>query len=165
MIQLKSQKEAERGGLPPSQIHSISPYRNPAHVLAPPRFWLETLEKGEITWPFFRWRYKTMLRKRFRDEPSRFDAILSASAGNTPLTLTCHCLGNNGQSGQRKKCHAVLALEFLDTLRTQLQAERPPKTARPEPTPPAREWSHRRQSGVEVAMLIEHPNQASPVHS
>ncbi|MCH8075538.1 MAG: hypothetical protein IIC13_06690 [SAR324 cluster bacterium] len=162
MIQLKSQKEAQRRGLPSAQVQSISPYLNPAHVLSPPRYWLEALEQGEFNWPFFRWRYKTMLRKRFRDEPSRFHAILSASEGNAPLTLTCHCLGQHGQ-GQR--CHAPLAREFLENLREQIQAEPLPKHQRPRRIAPAGEVSLRRQPGVEVAMLIEHPNQASPVHS
>ncbi|MEE8435415.1 MAG: hypothetical protein V3S64_11565 [bacterium] len=162
MIQLKSPKEAERSGLPSSQVQSISPYLNPAHVLSPPRYWLEALLKRKHNWPFFRWRYKTMLRKRFRDEPSRFHAILSASEGNTPLTLTCHCLG---QHGQGQTCHAPLAREFLENLRKQLQAEPLPKHESPRRIPPARELSQRRQPGVEVAMLIEHPNQASPVHS
>lgn len=162
MIQLKSQKEAERSGLPPSRVQSISPYLNPAHVLSPPRHWLEALEKGEYNWPFFRWRYKTMLRKRFRDEPSRFHAILSASAGSPPFTLTCHC---PGQYCQGQTCHAPLAREFLENLREQLPAEPLPKHETPRRKPPASEWSYRRQPGVEVAMLIEHPNQASPVHS
>ena len=161
MIQLKSQKEAERRGLPPSQVQSISPYLNPAHVLSPPRYWLEALEKGEYNWPFFRWRYKTMLRKRFRDEPSRFQAILIASEGKTPLTLTCHC---QGKFSQGHSCHAALAREFLENLREQLQPEPSPEPGRPGREPPAREWSRRPQSGVQVAMLIEHPNQAPPVH-
>lgn len=162
MIQLKSQKEAERSGLPPSRVQSISPYLNPAHVLSPPRYWLEALEKGEYNLPFFRWRYKTMLRKRFRDEPSRFHAILSASEGNTPFILTCHCLG---QHSRGQICHAPLAREFLENLREQLPTEPPPKHESPRRNPPAREISPRRQSGVEVGMLIEHPNQAAPVHS
>lgn len=162
MIQLKSQKEAERRGLPPSSVQSISPYLNPAHVLSPPRYWLEALEKGEYNLPFFRWRYKTMLRKRFRDEPSRFHAILSASEGNTPLTLTCHCLG---QHGQGQACHAPLAREFLENLRKQLQPESLTAPESPRKVPPVGEPRQRRQSGVHVAMLIEHPNQASPVHS
>ena len=161
MIKLKSQKDAEQSGLPSFQVQSISPYLNPAHVLSPPRYWLEALKKGEYNWPFFRWRYKTMLRKRFRHEPSRFHAILSASEGNTPLTLTCHC---QGKSSQGQSCHAALARDFLENLRKQLRLEPSLKPGPPGRITPAREWSHRRQSGVEVAMLIEHPNQASPVH-
>ena len=122
----------------------------------------QALEKGEYNWPFFRWRYKTMLRKRFRDEPSRFHAILSASKGNTPLTLTCHC---PGQYCQGQTCHASLAREFLENLREQLPAEPHPQHESPRSISPAREVSPRRQPRVEVAMLIEHPNQASPVHS
>jgi hypothetical protein len=90
--------------------HCISPYLNPGHVLAPPRQWLEALLDGEITWEFFRLRYKNLLRNRFRADPEPFFSLLEeSSAGH--LVLTCHCLAG--------PCHVEVAQEFLDRLREQ----------------------------------------------
>lgn len=149
MIHLMTEKEARHSGLPPSRVHCISPYLNPAHVLSPPRHWLEALHSGKYSWPFFRLRYKNLLRQRFKAEPARFFAMLDLSEGTAVLALTCHC-----QSGL---CHRQLAREFLEHVRGQRPVTQPPLTA--PAMPPARQWAHRQQPGVELALLIEHPRQ------
>ncbi len=111
MIHLLSQTEADRRRLAPGSVHNISPYQNPAHVLAPPRDWLEALVQGAYGWHFFRLRYKNLLRNRFREEPERFFALLDASEGSRPVHLACHCLSG--------PCHREIAQEFLEILRTQ----------------------------------------------
>ena len=93
-------------------VHNISPYLNPAHVLAPPRHWLELLLQGAYPWHFFRLRYKNLLRNRFREEPERFFAMLDASEGERPVYLACHCLSG--------PCHREVAAEFLEKLRSQI---------------------------------------------
>jgi hypothetical protein len=90
-------------------VQCISPYLNPAHVLAPPRDWLEAVVQGGFTWEFFRLRYKDLLRRRFREFPEPFFSLLDASAGDQILALTCHCLAG--------PCHAEVAKDFLDKLR------------------------------------------------
>lgn len=109
MIQLMPQIEAERQGVDAVQIQCISPYLNPAHVLAPPRLWLEALARGEYSWHFFRLRYKNLLRARYRAEPERFAELLRDSEGPRKLVLTCHCLTAH--------CHREVAKEFLERLR------------------------------------------------
>lgn len=109
MINQLSQTEAARQGIPSTRIQNISPYVNPAHVLAPPRKWVEGLVKGTYTWPFFRLRYKALLRDRYQKWPERFESLLMASHGANPLFLTCHCM--------TELCHRELALEFLEKLR------------------------------------------------
>ncbi len=111
MIFLMSQVEADRHQVKPGIVQCISPYLNPAHVLAPPRGWLEALVRGEFSWHFFRLRYKSLLRKRFRADPERFFALLDASGNVHPLVLTCHCLSN--------PCHREIARDFLENLRLQ----------------------------------------------
>lgn len=109
MIELIPQTVADREGLNPALVQSISPYLNPAHVLSPPRDWLEALVHGETSWPFFRLRYKDMLRKRFLDEPARFYNLLQASQGSRKMYLACHCLTSH--------CHREIAREFLEHVR------------------------------------------------
>jgi len=110
MIELMSQREAERRGIDPREIQNISPYVNPAHVLAPPRHWLEGLVREGCSWHLFRLRYKNLLRSRYQAEPAAFDALLQASEGGRKLVLTCHCLTPH--------CHRSIAREFLDKLRS-----------------------------------------------
>ena len=93
------------------QVQNISPYHNPAHVLAPPRQWLEALLRGEYSWHFFRLRYKNLLRRRFQEESIRFFSLLEASEQDRSMYLTCHCLAGN--------CHREIAVEFLENLRQQ----------------------------------------------
>jgi hypothetical protein len=155
MIRLMSHKEAERGELPASRVHDISPYRNPAHVLAPPRRWLEAVVSGEYSWPFFRLRYKNLLRQRYAADPERFHALLDASVGGRELALSCHCV--------TERCHRTLAAEFLEHLRTQ----RPIAQPAVQPTrrlPPAREWAHSPSPGLVLATLIEPPPGAHGAH-
>ena len=155
MIHAMSQREAEQSRLPAAHVHDISPYVNPAHVLAPPRRWLEALVSGEYSWQFFRLRYKSLLRARYGAEPERFHALLDASAEGQALVLTCHCL--------TERCHRELAREFLERLR----ARRPLAAARPRPAkriPPAREWAHGPHPGLVLATLIEHPHTAQAAH-
>ncbi len=116
MIFLMSQTRAEQKRIKPGLVHCISPYLNPAHVMSPPRHWLEALVRGEYGWHFFRLRYKNFLRNRFREEPERFFALLDASQGNKPLLLTCHCLTH--------PCHREIAREYLEILRSQQPYER-----------------------------------------
>ncbi|HKJ91674.1 MAG TPA: hypothetical protein VJ957_00845 [Longimicrobiales bacterium] len=152
---MMSQRDADRRALPARHVQSVSPYVNPAHVLAPPRRWLEALVNGEFSWPFFRLRYKNLLRKRYAAEPERFHALLDASTGQEDLVLTCHCVTD--------LCHRELAREFLERVRTQ----RPAAPARPQPTrriPPAREWAHSPNPGMVLATLIEHPHTAHAAH-
>ena len=149
MIHLMSQLEAERNRLPLSQVQCISPYLNPAHVLAPPRAWLEALVNGKYGWEFFRFRYKSLLRQRYKAEPARFDTLLDAAGGHKALTLTCHCL--------TELCHRTLAREFLESVRTRrLPAELRNKAGAVR-IPPAREWAHKPHPGLILATLIEHP--------
>lgn len=155
MIHLMSQREAEQSGVPSARVQNVSPYVNPAHVLAPPRQWLEALVEGTYSWPFFRLRYKSLLRNRFQAEPERFHALLDASEGGRELVLTCHCLSDH--------CHRELAREFLEHLRGQ-RARRMARQAAPRPRrrlPPARDWAHKPHPGLVLATLIEHP-QAVP---
>jgi uncharacterized protein YeaO (DUF488 family) len=155
MIQAMSQREAERSGLPQGRVQSVSPYVNPAHVLAPPRRWLEALAQGEYSWQFFRLRYKNLLRQRYTAEPERFHALLDAAAAGQDLVLTCHCL--------TERCHRALAQEFLERVR----AQRPVPVNRPQPPrrmPPAREWAHGPHPGMVLATLIEHPHAAHSAH-
>jgi len=109
MIDVLAQSQADRMRLAASSLQSISPYLNPAHVLSPPRDWLEALVHGEFSWEYFRLRYKNLLWKRFRDEPHRFFHLLDASEGARKLHLTCHCLTT--------VCHRELARDFLESLR------------------------------------------------
>lgn len=155
MIRLMSQWDAETQRLPSAHVQNISPYVNPAHVLAPPRAWLEALVRGRMSWPFFRLRYKSLLRSRYRAEPERFHALLEASADGAELVLTCHCLSDH--------CHRELAAEFLERVR----AQRQPAPARPRPArrlPPAREWAHSPSPGLVLATLIEHPHTVHAAH-
>lgn len=154
MIQVISQKQADRTPPPALHLHCISPYLNPAHVLAPPRHWVEALAKGEFSWAFFRFRYKSLLRKRFNADPERFNALLDASEGSAPLILSCHC--------EAAPCHRYLARAFLEHLREQRPSLEPAPALRPKQVPPARNWAHRGNPGVELALLIEHPHQATP---
>ena len=150
MLRVMSQRDAERSAVPAAAVQSISPYVNPAHVLAPPRRWLEQLVSGEISWSFFRLRYKSLLRSRYAAEPERFHALLDAAAGGPALVLTCHCLSD--------RCHRELALEFLERVRVQ----RPAAAARR--LPPAQEWAHSPKPGLVLATLIEHPQPAHAPH-
>ena len=134
MITLLPHTQAEREHRHPSQVQCISPYLNPAHVLAPPRDWLEHLIQGECGWPFFRLRYKHLLRKRFQAEPERFFTLLAASEGEQELVLTCHCLTDH--------CHRDVARAFLEYLRSQ---------------PAYRRWRNRRQIRWSPQALIEPP--------
>jgi Active DUF488-N3 subclade len=155
MLHVMSQREADRNGVPATRAASISPYVNPAHVLAPPRRWLEALASGEYSWPFFRLRYKNLLRTRYAAEPERFHALLDASTGTDELVLTCHCATD--------RCHRELAREFLERLR----ALRPTPAPRPQPArrlPPAREWAHSPSPGMVLATLIEHPHATHAAH-
>ena len=111
MLHQISQTQADREGLSANKIQNISPYHNPGHVLAPPRQWLESLLRGEFPWHFFRLRYKNLLRRRFRETPSRFFSLLEASENDKALFLSCHCLAGN--------CHREIAAEFLENLRRQ----------------------------------------------
>ena len=112
MIELLSQTEAERRGIDPRRIQCITPYLNPAHVLSPPRQWLEALVREEYGWHFFRLRYKNLLRNRYRAEPERFHALLEESQRGQSLYLTCHCLTNH--------CHREIAREYLEMLRKRI---------------------------------------------
>lgn len=109
MIELMPQTEADKRGVDMREVQCISPYLNPAHVLAPPRPWLEALLSGEYTWHFFRLRYKNLLRARYQAEPERFADLLRDSEGARRLVLTCHCLTPH--------CHREVAREFLERLR------------------------------------------------
>ena len=72
MIELLSKTDAERLGVDPRDIQCISPYLNSAHILAPPRRWLEGVLREDCSWHFFRLRYKNLLRNRYQAEPERF---------------------------------------------------------------------------------------------
>ncbi len=151
MIQTLSQTEADHSGLPPSRVQCISPYVNPAHVLSPPRHWLEALLNGRYSWPFFRLRYKHLLRSRFKAEPERFFTLLTASEAGGALHLTCHCLTEH--------CHRELAREFLEHLRANRPAVGAPRRTAKRPPPPR---AHAPRQGMVLATLIEHP---LPAHS
>ncbi len=101
--------QAAPGGA--AHVQCISPYLNPAHVLSPPRAWLEALLDGSISWEFFRLRYKSLLRSRFKADAEPFFALLDESGPGRELVLTCHCLAG--------ACHVEVAREFLDKLREQ----------------------------------------------
>lgn len=153
MIALLSQREADRLEVPATQVRCISPYVNPAHVLAPPRHWLEALVNGEYSWPFFRLRYKALLRERYRAEPERFHALLDASEGERALYLTCHCMTD--------QCHRQLAAAFLERVRRRRPAvaRRPEPPRRAEGAARASERSARRPHvGHILSTLIEHPH-------
>ena len=111
MIHVLSQTEAQRRRLHPGLVQNLSPYLNSAHVLAPPRQWIESLLRGAYSWHFFRLRYKNLLRMRFNADPERFFTLLDASQGERPLYLVCHCLSG--------PCHGDVAADFLDKLREQ----------------------------------------------
>lgn len=102
---------AEHGATGHAHVQCISPYLNPAHVLSPPRAWLESILDGSISWEFFRLRYKNLLRTRFREDPEPFFALLDEAGAGHELVLTCHCLAG--------PCHTEVAREFLDKLREQ----------------------------------------------
>jgi Active DUF488-N3 subclade len=160
MLHTMSQRDAERSTLPRAQVQNVSPYQNPAHVLAPPRHWLEALGSGEYSWPFFRLRYKSLLRSRYSAEPERFHALLDASAGNSDLVLTCHCL--------TERCHRELAREFLERVRAQRPLPAPERPRATEPAvrrvPPARNWAHGAHPGLVLSTLIEHPHATHAAH-
>ena len=161
MIHLMSQRDAEQGGRPAGRVQNVSPYVNPAHVLAPPRHWLEALVNGSYSWSFFRLRYKSLLRSRYQAEPQRFNALLEASSGTRELVLTCHCMSDH--------CHRELARDFLEHLRSQrkalAQSEAPAAGATPRRRiPPAREWAHTPHPGMVLATLIEHPQAVPGAH-
>jgi len=147
MIRLMSQLEAERSDVPPASVQCISPFLNPAHVLAPPRHWLDLLVSGQYSWAFFRLRYMNLLKKRHEDTPERFESLLDASEGKLPLILTCHCLSEH--------CHREPAGEFLERLRDERKKSAQPN-AQPF-APPAREWAHRPDRGLVLSALIESP--------
>ncbi|MDH4122121.1 MAG: hypothetical protein OEV94_10490 [Deltaproteobacteria bacterium] len=138
MIELIPQTQADREGLNPMLVQSVSPYLNPAHVLSPPRDWLEAMVQGDIPWPLFRLRYKNMLWKRFRRDPAPFYRILEASEGHRKLYLSCHCLTS--------VCHREIARDFLTLLRA---------------SPDYRRWREERPSlwalPFHPAGLVEHP--------
>jgi Active DUF488-N3 subclade len=150
-----SQRDAERSAVPAALVNNISPYVNPAHVLAPPRRWLEALVSGAYSWQFVRLRYKSLLRTRHAAEPERFHALLDASEAGQELVMTCHCA--------TERCHRVLAREFLERLRSERPQPASKPAARPQPArrmPPAREWAHSPSPNLVLATLIEHPHGA-----
>ena len=156
MIHTMSQRDAERSQFPAARVQDVSPYVNPAHVLAPPRRWLEALVSGEYSWPFFRLRYKNLLRARDAAEPERFHALLDASGGTQELVLTCHCL--------TERCHRELAREFLERVRAQRPLVAAARSRPAKRIPPAREWAHGPHPGLVLATLIEHPHTAPAAH-
>lgn len=109
MIRIAPQAAVAQEAAAGACVECASPYLNPAHVLSPPRHWLEALVDGGMTWEFFRLRYKALLRTRFREHADAFYALLEASEGDKALVLTCHCLAG--------PCHLEVAHEFLDWLR------------------------------------------------
>jgi hypothetical protein len=149
MINLTSLREAEENRLPPSQVQCISPFVNPAHVLAPPRAWLEALVSGKYGWEFFRFRYKCLLRQRYKADPARFENLLNTSEGVRVLTLTCHCLTD--------QCHRTPARDFLESVRARRLPAATRNGAGTVRIPPAREWAHKPHPGLILATLIEHP--------
>ena len=156
MIKTLSHSEASQVGLPAAQTQNVDPQNNPAHILAPPNKWLAALADGTYSWPFFRLRYKTLLRARFKDEPERFQHLLEASQGGNDLYLTCHC-------ETHEHCHRELAQEFLENLRS----THPALTARPVSITgdSLREKYSGKRNAHSPAMilnaLIEHPQAAS----
>lgn len=106
-----SHASAAHAGHDAARVQCISPYLNPAHVLAPPRAWLEAVMDGSISWEFFRLRYKNLLRTRFKEDADPFFALLDESGPGRELVLTCHCLAG--------PCHVEVARDFLDKLRAQ----------------------------------------------
>ncbi|HUJ75476.1 MAG TPA: hypothetical protein VL359_11485 [bacterium] len=142
MIQREAQSQAEARRLAPGTVQCISPYLNPAHVLAPPRDWLEALVRGEFSWEFFRLRYKDLLRKRMREHPEPFFALLDASAGDQTLVLTCHCLSG--------PCHTEVAQDFLEKLRDQAAYQR---------------WALLRHQLTQFPLPVEHPATRRPARA
>lgn len=110
MIKPITPQDAKTASMMAGQIQSVSPYQNPAHILSPPRDWLEAFQKGEISWSFFRFRYKSLLQKRFREDPQRIFFLLDSSNGSRSLFLSCHC--------QAGPCHREIAAEFLERMRS-----------------------------------------------
>ena len=131
MIHLISMKDADRNKVSTLHTHCISPYLNPTHVLAPPRPWLESLLRGDISWNFLRLRYKNLLRNRFLDSPEAFFEILQDSESFRPVYLTCHCLTDH--------CHREIAKEFLEMLRGQA---------------PYQEWSASRMAHLSIPVDV-----------
>lgn len=121
-----------------ANVQCISPYLNPAHVLAPPRAWLEALLDGGISWEFFRLRYKNLLRSRFKADSKPFFALLDESGPGRELVLTCHCLAG--------PCHVEVAREFLDKLREQ---------------EPYRRWIAQRRQVTLFPLPLHHASQAA----
>src|SRR5262249_45101540 len=109
MIRIAPQAQADQEAAHGACVQCASPYLNPAHVLSPPRHWLEALVDGGMSWEFFRLRYKNLLRKRFAEDSEAFHTLLESSEGDHALVLTCHCLAG--------PCHLEVAREFLEQLR------------------------------------------------
>lgn len=132
MIHLMSIKEAERNQVNPLYTHCISPYLNAGHFLAPPRAWLASLIAGEMRWPFFRLRYKNLLRNRYRDDPQAFFELLEDSESYRAVYLTCHCLTSH--------CHREVAREFLEQLRERRPYQDWRRQRTPHPAPMGGLW-------------------------
>jgi hypothetical protein len=132
MIELRSHTQAERQPLAGACVQCISPYLNPAHILSPPRDWLEGLVEGDCSWSLFRLRYKALLRARFRADAEPFFALLQAAEGT--LVLTCHCMAG--------PCHLDLAKDFLLRLRDQT---------------PHEQWAALRRRLTLFPLPVEHP--------
>ena len=154
MMQYLSQSEATRLGISPARQQSVCAYANPGHVLAPPRQWLEALAQGEFTWNFFRLRYKNLLRRRQKHEPTRFQNLLDISQGEQSLVLTCDC--------GREHCHAPIAVEFLEALRrAQVTEKMREEKSRVRTVPPMQSVRASRQ--LMLSALVEHPMRRAAV--
>ncbi len=138
MIRIAPQAQADLEAAHGACVQCASPYLNPAHVLSPPRHWLEALVDGGMTWEFFRLRYKALLRSRFREDAEAFYGLLAASEGEKTLALTCHCLAG--------PCHLEVAREFLDWLRERA---------------PYREWACLRHRLALFPLPVAHPGLAA----
>jgi hypothetical protein len=138
MICIGAQAQAAQQTVPGASVECASPFLNPAHVLAPPRHWLEALVEGGMTWEFFRLRYKALLRERHREHRDAFYALLEASQGEKVLVLTCHCLAG--------PCHLEVAREFLEWLRERA---------------PYQEWARLRHRLTLFPLPAEHPGLAA----
>lgn len=134
MIRIGAQAQAAQEAVHGASVECASPYLNPAHILAPPRHWLEALVEGGMTWEFFRLRYKALLRERHRKHPDVFYALLEVSQGEKTLVLTCHCLAG--------PCHLEVAREFLEWLRERA---------------PYQEWARLRHRLTLFPLPAEHP--------
>lgn len=99
-----------------AEVESISPWRNPRHVLAPPPAWLGTLADEDGSWALFRFRYKCLLRSRLQAQPLRFQR-LRERVQRFGLQLLCDCGAAH--------CHAPLAMEFLHALAQSESHSRP----------------------------------------